>query len=785
MSSQPKPVSASIGRPLPRREDERFLAGAGCFTDDLHLDGEAHGVVVHAPHAHARVLGIDARTAQAMPGVLAVYTAADLLAAGLRPLPCFTRTAPYALHNRDGSEMAVAEQWALARDRVRHTGEPVAFVVASTREQAQDAAECVAVDYEPLPAVVETDAALDPGAPRVWDACPGNLSFDYESGDRAATDAAFAQAARVVRLEVENNRVVVAFMEPRAAIASYDPDARRYTLYAGSQSAHGLQAELAEVLGVEPARLHVIAPDTGGGFGARTYTYPEFALVAFAARRLARPVRWTAERSESFVADTQARDQRTCGEIALDAEGRFLGVRISAIWRHGAYLPSRSLWVLVTHMAPMVCGVYAFAAAHFRIRGVFTNTVPLGSLRGVARAETAYVLERLVDAAARELGLDRVELRRRNLVPASRMPWTTPAGAVYDSGDFERNLDGALAAAQWRDFPARRQAARRRRRLRGIGLSLYIENSAGAPAEYARIEVAPEGIVTAYVGTKSFGMGHETTFAQVLADELGVPLERLRIRDGDTALVAKGFGSHGSRSMRIGGTAVVLGARKVIERGKELAADLLEAAAADIVYAEGRFAIAGTDRRVGLFEVAAAADARGEVLDASAEFRVSAPAYPNGCHVCELEVDPETGHTEIVRYVAVIDAGRVVNPLIAAGQVHGGLAQGIGQALLEHVVYDPQSGQLLSGNFLDYAVPRADDLPSFTTQLNEIACADNPLGVKGLGENPTTGSPPAVMNALIDALAPSGVTRLEMPATPERIWRALRDAQRTDPGDSR
>ena len=770
-------MNKGIGQPVRRVEDERFLRGAGAFTDDLRFTDAAHAIVVRSPHAHARLRDIDIQAARAAPGVLAVYTGENLAKAGIRPIPALTRTEPYALSNRDGSEMPDPPHWPLARGKVRHVGDPVAFVVAETVAAARAAAELVAVDYEPLAAAVEAEAALRPGAPRVWDDLPGNRSFEWAAGDHAAADAAFAGAARVVRVEVVNNRQIVAFMEPRAIVAQYDPTTDRYTVHAGSQSAHGIRDMLAHVLDLPADNLHVLTPDTGGGFGARAVLYPEFPIVAFAARRTGRPVKWTAERSEGFATDTQARDHAIRGELALDAEGRFLAIRVSSTWRHGAYLPSRGLWVIAAHMAPMICGVYDIPAASFVLRGVFTNTASVHAFRGVGRAEAAYLLERLVDAAARETGIDRLALRRRNVLPSEAMPHATPMGSVYDSGAFEHNLDLALDAAGWKGFEGRRAEAARRGRLRGIGVSLFVDSAGGAPTEFAEVEAGGDGTLTAYLGTQDFGMGHATVYAQVISDRLGIPFECVRLVEGDTARVRMGFGSHASRSMRAGGTAMVLGADKMIAAGKEAAGELLEAATADIEYSEGRYTVAGTDRSVGLFEVAAAVERAGCRLVDSAEYTTDGPAYPNGCQVAEVEIDPETGRLSLLGHTLVLDMGRALNPLLIHGQMHGGLAQGIGQAAQERVVYDPESGQLASGSFMDYALPRAGDLPSFNTAINEVPSADNPLGVKGCGEGPTTGSPAAVVNAALDALAPRGVSHLDMPLTPERLWRALQDAR--------
>ncbi|HEX6114328.1 MAG TPA: xanthine dehydrogenase family protein molybdopterin-binding subunit [Geminicoccaceae bacterium] len=762
-----------IGKPLPRFEDRRFLTGAGRYTADLDLPGQAHAVVVRSAHAHAQIAGVEVEAARHAPGVLAVYTSEDLRAAGIGSLPSWTRTPPFKVLNVDGTEMPLAEQYPLAMERVRYVGEPVALVIAKSAAAARDAAELVEVDWRPLPALTEVDAALAERAPLLWPELSSNRSFRWEAGDRDAVAERLSAAAHVIELEVDHPRAIVAFMEPRAAIGSYDPTGRRYTLHAGCQSAHQLRTVLAQVLGEPEEALRVVVPDVGGGFGARNIAYPEFVLVLFAAKALGRPVKWVAERSESFVADAQARSQRLHGTLALDADGRFLALQVAARWRHGGYLTTRSVFVLVHWMAPMVCGPYRIPAHHFALEGVFTNTTPIAAYRGIARAELAYLLERLVDAAARRSGIDRIELRRRNLISPAEMPYRSATGALYPPAHFERNLDLGLEAIDWSGFAGRRAEALGRGKLRGIGVSVYIENAGGAPSEFARVQVDGAGEVLLQVGTQDFGMGHETVFAQVLADVLGVDPATVRVVDGDTDAVEIGFGGHGSRCARIGGGAVLHGGRAVVERGRPLAADLLEAAVADVEFREGAYVVSGTDRVIGLIEVARAAESRGALLSASATFETSGPSYPNGCQLCEVEVDPETGKLTIERYVMVADPGRVLNPLIVEGQLHGGIAQGVGQALLERVVFDPESGQLLSGSFMDFALPRADDLPRFTTVCNPVAGADNPLGVKGIGEGPTTGSPPAVVNAVLDALGARGISAIDMPLTPERVWRAL------------
>jgi carbon-monoxide dehydrogenase large subunit len=763
-----------VGAAIPRREDMRFLTGRSRFTDDIAPANCAWAAVLRSPHAHARIRRIDPAPARRAPGVLLALTAEDVREDIRHPIPSFSRTPPYDVGCRPDAPAADAAQPALARDRVRYVGEPVAFIVAETAEAARDARDLIEVDYEPLPALVELEQALAADAPPLWDDRPDNISFRWTGGDPAAVARAFAEAAHVTRLELVNNRVAISFMEPRAAVAEYDAAADRLTLSAGCQSAHGLHGVLCSMLGLDPAKLRVVAPDTGGGFGARGGVYPEFPLALVAARRLRRPVKWTADRGESFVSDVQCRDHVLRGELALDKESRFTGLRVGIDWRHGAYLTGRSIWVMVKFMLPTLGGVYRIPAADIALRGVFSNTAPLGSYRGIGRVESNYLMESLVDAAAREIGIDRIELRRRNLIAPAMMPWRAPGGAVYTSGEFAANLDRALQLADWAGFPARREADARRGLLRGIGLSLFIENDGGAPNEFAEVEALPDGAVVVRVGTQDFGMGHETMFAQALADELGPPFEAIRVVFGDTDAVPRGAGSHGSRSARIGGGATVLGARKLMARGRELAAEMLEASAADIEYARGAFAVVGTDRSVSLAAVAGFAADRGERLTGGGDFKTEVEAHSNGCHVCAVAFDPVRARVAVARHVIVADVGRVVNPLIVHGQMHGGAAQGLGQAALEQVVYDPESGQLLSGSFMDYALPRADNLPAFDVALNEIPEVDNPLGVKGAGENATTGAPAALMNAVNDALAQAGAGRVEMPATSERLWRALR-----------
>jgi carbon-monoxide dehydrogenase large subunit len=765
---------ALIGAPIRRLEDRRFVTGAGTFTDDIALDGQAHAVVVRSPHAHARLRGVDTAAARAVPGVLLVLTAADVAREIPNPIPSFSTTPPFDIRGPDGSTAPDAGQYPLARDKVRFAGEPVALVVAETLAAARDAAALVAVDAETLAAVVDVERALGAGSAAVWDDVPDNVSFRWESGDANAVEAAFRRAAHVVRVEVANNRIAPVFLEPRSAVAEFEPDPGRWTMRVGCQSAHGMRAVLAQVLGVDAGRVRVIVPDTGGGFGARGGVYAEYPLLLVAARRLGRPVKWTAERAESFLSDYQARDHVLRGALALDGGGRFTGLRVQVDWRHGAYLTSRSVWVMVHYFPPMLGGPYRIPCAHVSMRGVFSNTTPQAAYRGIGRLEANYLTESLVEAAARATGTDRVALRTRNLVGPADLPWTTPGGAVLTSGAFEPNLARALRLSDWDRFPARRDASRAEGRLRGIGVAMYVENDGSTPTEFAEVEATAGGRVVVRVGTQDFGMGHATVFSQIAADLLGVPMEHVDVVFGDTDQVARGAGSHGSRSARMGGGAVAGGIGKLVDAGRELAARLLEAAPADVVYGGGRFTVAGTDRGVGLAEVAAAAARQGGRLAAQSDFTTAGDAHANGCHVAEVSVDADTGALRLEQHVIVADVGRAINPLIVHGQLHGGAAQGIGQAVMEHVVVAADTGQPITATLMEYPLPRALDLPPPIVELNEIAEADNALGVKGAGENATTGAPAALMNALRDALHEAGADHVDMPATAAQVWQALR-----------
>jgi len=759
-----------IGQAVTRKEDSRLVTGRGCFTDDLRPEGCLFAAFVRSPHAHAAIRSVDVSAARAMPGVHAVFTIDDLDAAGIGPLPCMT---PY--RNRDGTPMPEPERPVLARGRVRFVGDPVVAVIAETRHAAKDAAEAVVVDYEPLPAVVELARAFDPDVPQIWPEAPGNLALDWEIGDPDAVDRLFAEADRVIELTLVNNRIVVNPMETRACLAEYDAERDRLTLTVGSQGVHSMHAILCDrVLKIPREKLRVVTRDVGGAFGMKIFVFPEYPVCLHAARLLGRPVKWVAERGESFLADTHGRDHLTTVSIALDADRRMTAIRAEVRANLGAYLSQFGPFIPTDCGAQMYTGVYRFEAAHFRVRCAFTNTQPVDAYRGAGRPEAAYAVERAVDHVARTLGEDPVAFRKRNYIPASAMPYTTALGYTYDSGDFARLTDMALERADAAGFPERRRASEERGELRGLGVAYYIERCASGADESARVQVLPEGRVRLYIGTMNNGQGHETAYSQIVSDALGVPFEAVEVIQGDTDLVATGRGTGGSRSVPVGGSAVKATSDRVVERAKALAADLLEAAEADIVFEEGRFRVVGTDRTVGLFEVAARAGENG--LDETGSWKPDAPTFPNGCHVCEVTIDRETGRVRIERYTVVDDFGVVVNPLLLAGQVHGGIAQAVGQALLEEVVFDPESGQLLSGSFMDYTMPRADDLPPIDFTWVEIPCTTNLLGIKGAGEAGAIGAPPAVINAVVDALSGFGVLHVDMPATQKRIFGILRAA---------
>ncbi len=764
-----------MAQPVRRVEDPRLLIGNGRYTDDITLANEAFGIVLRSPHAAARILSVDTAAAAGLPGVLAIYTGADLKADGIGGLPCLI-----PLKNRDGSSRAEVPHPLLADGEVRHVGDPVAFIVAETHQAARDAAEAIMVDYDILPSSTDLGATLDGDAPAVWPQAPGNVCFDWEPGEKERTEALFAEAAHVTRLTVVNNRVVVASMEARAAVADYDAATDRWTLYTNTQGGWPLKSMLAQaVFNVPEDRFRIVTPDVGGGFGMKLFLYAEQALTCYAARRLGRPVKWASERSEAFLSDTHGRDNITQGEIALDEDGNFLALRTRNVANMGAYLSNFAPFIPTMAGTKVLASVYKFQAIYVNVLGVFTHTVPVDAYRGAGRPESNYVVERLIDAAAAEVGIDRIELRRRNMVAPSAMPYVTAMKQTYDSGDFQRVLDAALEKIDWAGFEGRRAGSARRGMKRGIGMSYYLEATGGSPSERAEIRFADDGFVDVFVGTQSSGQGHETAYVQLTVDQLGIDGDKVRIKQGDTDTIPTGGGTGGARSLYSEGQAILVTAASVIEKGKQAASEALEAAVSDIEFSAGRFSVAGTDRGMDILQLAAAQRARAAsgqpatTLDAAEIAQIDVHTFPNGCHMAEVEIDPDTGMISVLRYIVCDDVGKAVNPMIVRGQVHGGVAQGFGQAVLERTSYDPQSGQLLSGSFMDYALPRAADLPDIEVDLIEVPCATNPLGVKGAGEAGAVGSPPAVINAIVDALSDTGVKSIDMPATPEKVWKAI------------
>ena len=761
-----------IGQAVTRIEDDRLLTGRGSFADDLDLPGALHMVLVRSPHPHARITSIDVAPLQAADGVVAVYTGAALADAGVGTLP----TSP-GFKRADGTPMTSAPYPPLALDTVRYVGQPVLAIVARSRAQAEAAASEAWIDYEALPAVVEIADALADGAPQVWPQAPGNLAAFARYGDAALTQAAFDRAAHVARVAVRNQRLAPVTLEPRAGAAQFDAVSGRLTLYASSQNPAGFQKSLAGVLKLDPAQVRVVVGDVGGGFGMKTLLHPEDVLAAYAARALGAPVRWRVTRLEDFQAGSHGRDQQAEAELALDAEHRILALRVRLAGNLGAYAYGAGAAIHLALSARVVTSVYQVPTLDLEARAVFTHTNVISAYRGAGRPEAIYLIERLMDQAAADLRLDPAELRRRNLIRTDQLPYRTAVGETYDSGDFPRILAQALQAADWAGFEARRRESQARGRLRGRAVSTFLEWTGVVHQEQVQLrvdatEAAPR--VRVFTAMQAMGQGIETSYVQILADTLQIDPARIEIVQGDSD-VAQGIGSMGSRSLYIGGSAMFTASNETIEQGRQLAAGALEAPVDDIAYANGRFAVAGTDLGIDLFDLAARQPERRITIDTLQ--KVGGPSWPNGCHVCEVEVDPETGATQIVKYTTVDDVGRVINPLIVAGQIHGGIAQAVGQALLEAMHYDRDSGQLVTGSFMDYALPRADDLPAFTTITDESQpCKINPLGAKGVGELGTVGATPTVINALLDALRPLGVTDIDMPATSERVWRAIRAA---------
>ena len=782
-----------IGASVRRKEDVRFLSGRGNYTDDINRPGQLYAVMRRSDRPHAKILGIDTAAASAAPGVVAIFTGADMAKEEIGGLPC-----GWQIHNKDGSPMAEPPHPVLAVGKVRHVGDPVAVVIADTKQQARDAAELISIDYQDLPSVSSTPDALATGAPLVHDEVPGNLCYDWHIGDKAVVDGVFAKAAHVVKLDLVNNRLVPNAMEPRAAIGDFDTSSGDYTLYTTSQNPHVIRLLMgAFVLHIPENKLRVVAPDVGGGFGSKIYHYAEEAIVTWASAKVRRPVKWTADRSESFMSDAHGRDHVSTAEMAVDADGKFLGLRIHTLANMGAYLSTFAPCVPTYLYATLLAGVYTTPVIYCEVKAVFTHTVPVDAYRGAGRPEATFLLERLVDCIAHDTGIDRVELRHKNFIAADAFPYQTPVALEYDSGDYQTTLRVALENSDYAGFEARRAEAAKRGKLRGIGVSTYLEACGIAPSavvgslgaraglyEVANIRVHPTGSVTVFTGTHSHGQGHETTLAQLVCDQLGVPLSQVDVVHGDTAKIPFGMGTYGSRSLAVGGSAMVKAMDKIIAKGKKIAAHLMEASVEDIEFANNTFTVAGTDKSKTLTDISLAAyvphnypiDVLEPGLDETAFYDPKNFTFPGGCHVAEVEIDPETGVTEVINFTAVDDVGRVVNPMIVEGQIQGGVAQGIGQALLEAAIYD-KSGQLMSGSMMDYTMPRADNLPNFNVATENTMCTHNPLGSKGCGEVGAIGSPPAIMNAVIDALKQFGVRHIDMPATGPKLWSIIHAGQ--------
>ena len=782
-----------IGASMRRKEDVRFLSGKGNYTDDINRPGQLHAFIKRADRPHARINSIGIAAAAAAPGVVRVFVGADMAAENVGGIPC-----GWQIHNQDGSPMAEPAHPVIAIDKVRHVGDPIAVVLAETKQQAKDAAELIDIDYTDLPAVANLKDAVAPGAPEVHDGVAGNICYDWVIGDKAVVDGVFATAAKVVKLDLVNNRLIPNAMEPRVALGDFDTSSGDYTLYTTSQNPHVIRLLMgAFVLHIPENKLRVVAPDVGGGFGSKIYHYAEEAIVTWAAGKVRRPVKWTCERSESFMSDAHGRDHVSTAEMAIDKDGTFLGLRITTLANMGAYLSTFAPAVPTYLYATLLAGVYKTPVIYCNVKAVFTNTVPVDAYRGAGRPEATFLLERLIDVIAHDTGIDKLELRRRNFIPSDAFPYQTPVALQYDSGDYQTTLKVGLKNADWDGFAARRAEAKSRGKLRGIGISTYVEACGIAPSavvgslgaraglyEVANIRVHPTGSVTVFTGTHSHGQGHETTFAQLVSDQLGVPVDLVDVVHGDTAKIPFGMGTYGSRSLAVGGSAMVKAMDKVIAKGKKIAAHLMEASVEDIEFKDGRFSVAGTDKSKALAEISLAAyvphnypiEELEPGLDETAFYDPKNFTFPGGCHICEVEIDRDTGTVEVVNMVAVDDVGRVINPMIVEGQVQGGLAQGIGQALMENAIYDSEA-QLVTGSFMDYQMPRAHDFPPMITSTENTLCTHNPLGSKGVGETGAIGCPPAVINAVVDALSEYGVRHLDMPATPQKIWSIIQANQ--------
>ncbi len=781
-----------IGAAVRRVEDKRFLTGRGKYIDDIDQRGQLYAWMLRSPHAHARINGVDTAAASQAPGVVAIFTGADMAADEVGGIPC-----AWQIHNKDGSPMQEPPHPPLAVDKVRHVGDQVAVVIAETKAQARDAAELIAVDYDVLPAAIDMDSALADNASLVHDDVPNNLCFDWEIGDKDATEAAFAKADHVVAIDIVNNRLIPNALEPRAAIAQYEPSNGNYTLHTTTQNPHVIRLLMgAFVLQIPEHKLRIISPDVGGGFGSKIFHYAEEAILTWASAKVPQPIKWTAERSESFITDAHGRDHETHAELALAKDGKFLGLRVATKANIGAYLSTFGSAVPTYLHGTLMAGVYTTPAIYCEVKTVFTNTVPVDAYRGAGRPECTYLLERLVTKAAREIGMNPVEIRQKNMIQPDQFPYQTPVALEYDVGNYPASLDTALQASDYAGFEKRRAESESNDKRRGIGISTYIEACGIAPSavagalgaraglyESAQVRVHPTGSVTVYTGSHSHGQGHETTFAQLVSESFGIPIEQVEIKHGDTGEVQFGMGTYGSRSIAVGGPAILKACNKIIDKATKIVAHILEASESDIEFKDGKFTVSGTDREMAFAEVSMAAyvphnypiEELEPGLDENAFYDPLNFSYPAGCHICEVEIDPETGDVDITNFTAVDDVGRVINPMIVEGQVHGGLAQGIGQALLEGCVYD-DSGQLLTGSYMDYTMPRADNLPNLNVGTQSVLGASNPLEVKGVGEVGAIGSPPAVINAILDALAPLGVDDISMPATPAKVWQAIQNA---------
>src|SRR3954454_7516978 len=766
-----------VGQPVRRKEDDTLVRGHGKYTDDFSLPGQAFAWIVRSSHAHGVIKRIDTSAARSMPGVLGVWTGADLAAANYAPFTC-----GLPLKSRDGSPLLQTNRPALVTDKVRYVGDPVAFVVAETVAQARDAAEAVEVDIEPLPAVTDAAEAAKPGAPQLYDHIPNNVALDYHYGDSARIDAAFASAAHVTKLDMVNTRVAVVSMEPRVALGAYDKKSERYTIHVPTQGVSGNKATLARILNVPPDKVRLVTANVGGSFGMKNISYPEYTCILHAAKVLGRPVKWTDERSTSFLSDSHGRAQLIHGELALDADGKFLAVRLSGYGNLGAYITGVAPGPLSLNTGKNLASVYRTPLLSVDIKTVLTNMTLMGAYRGAGRPEANYFMERLIDAAADEMGIDRLSLRKRNFIKSSQMPFAASSGVTYDSGDFAGVFSKALELSDHSGFAKRKKQSRKQGKLRGIAVGSYLEVTAPPSGELGKISFEPDGSVKLTTGTLDYGQGHATPFAQVLSAQLGVPFEKITLEQNDSDLVRFGNGTGGSRSITATGAAIVESAALVIAKGKQAAAHLLEASEGDIEFAAGRFTIAGTDRSLGIMELAQRMregkmpEGAPASLDVDHATKATPSTFPNGCHVAEVEIDPETGVVRIVRYTGVSDFGTIVNPMIVEGQLHGGVAQGIGQALMEQVSYDA-SGQPITGSFMDYALPRAEDIPSMAVGDHPSPAKSNPLGTKGCGEAGCAGSLATVTNAVLDALSECGVTEIDMPLTPERIWRAIRNGK--------